>query len=136
MEPTERDRLAIERGHPPEAHRVVCIDFDGVLYPFGMLMEAPQPIAGAVRAVQRLKAAGYRVVIFTSRLSPTWLAASGRTALEQTEYISRVLARDGIPFDRITAEKLPAEAYIDDKAIRFNHDWPAIVDWLLWSGDA
>ena len=135
-EPTERDRLAIARGHPPEAHRVVCVDFDGVLYPFGMLMEAPAPMEGAVRAMQRLRKAGYRIVILTSRLSTLWLRGAGQTAEAKTQYIAGVLDRDGIPWDDITAEKVPAEAYIDDKAIRFNRDWPSIVDWLLWSGEA
>ena len=135
MEVTERDALAIERGHPPEASRVICVDFDGVLYPFGMLMDSPDPIPGAFRALRRLKRAGYRIVILTSRLSARWLTQSGHDAEEQRAYIEGLLRRDGIPFDVITSEKVPAEFYVDDRAIRFTGDWTAVTDFVLFSRD-
>jgi hypothetical protein len=131
---TERDRLAIRRGYPPEAHRVLCVDYDGTLYPFGFIDEEPAPLPGAPEAMRRLHDHGFRLVIFTSRLSPSWLASAGYTADEMREKVERSLRRDGIPFDGITGEKVAAEAYIDDRAIRFDGDWPPIVDWLLWSG--
>jgi hypothetical protein len=125
---------ALTRGYAPSAHRVICIDYDSTLYPWAELMDEPEPIDGAVEAMRRLKAAGYRIVIFTSRLSPSWLAVEGRSAVEQVAHITRMLARDGIPYDDITAEKIPAEAYVDDRALRFTPgDWQAITDWLLFS---
>lgn len=130
---TERDARAIAQGYGPEAERVVCIDFDGVLYPFGLLMDDPAPIPGAVVAMQRLKAAGYRIVILTSRLSPLWLARSGHDLDEQRAHVIRLLDRDGIPFDSVTYEKVPAEFYVDDRAIRFDGNWPAVTDFILWS---
>ena len=123
-------------GLAPTAHRVACIDFDATLYPWRPIYEQPDPLPGAPEAVRRLKAAGYRIVIFTSRLSPTWLESAGETAGQQIDHIESVLRRDGIPFDLITSEKVPAEVYVDDRAIRFAPgDWPAITDWILWSGD-
>ena len=121
-------------GYAPTAHRVVCLDFGGTLYPWAPLMAEPEPNPGAVDAVKRLKAAGYRIVIFTSRLSPTWLAEARYSAADQMEHITRVLERDDIPYDEITSEKVPAECYVDDKAIRYSPgDWDSIVDWVLFS---
>ena len=130
------DEQTIAQGYPPEAHRVVCVDFDGVLYPFGFLYESPEPMPGARRALTRLRQRGYRIVIFTSRLSPSWLMSSGHSADEQRAYISRLLYRDGIPFDDLTAEKVPAVAYLDDRAIRVRSgELDAAVDWLLFEAD-
>lgn len=119
----------------PSARGVALIDFDNTLYGWGPILAEPDPLPGAADALRRLAAAGIRIVIFTSRLSPTWLAESGYTAGDQRGHIERMLRRDGIPHDLITAEKIPAEWYIDDRAIRFDGDWPPIVDWMLWSRD-
>ena len=62
------------------------------------------------------------------------LGATTEFCHERRQSLSRT--RDDIPFDLITAEKVPAEVYVDDRAIRFAPgDWPAITDWILWSGD-
>jgi hypothetical protein len=42
-----------------------------------------------------------------------------------------LLNRDGIPYDDITGDKLPAERYIDDRAITFDDNWQAIADFLV-----
>ena len=120
----------------PSARGVALIDFDGVLYPWEPIMAEPDPIPGAVTAMRRLHKAGIRIVIFTSRLSPLWLIDAGYRESEQREHIERLLRRDGIPFDEITAEKQPAEWYVDDRAIRFSGNWPAVTDWMLYSRDA
>lgn len=130
------EQYGLAHGYAPIAHKVVCVDFDSTLYPWRPIYEQPDPLPGAAEAVRRLKDAGYRIVIFTSRLSPTWLASTKYTASEMLDHIEAVLKRDGIPYDLITAEKVPAEVYVDDRAIRFQEgEWPAIVDWILWSGD-
>jgi len=128
------EQFGLEHGYAPVAHRVVCVDFDSTLYPWRPVYEQPDPLPGAVEAMQRLKRAGYRIVIFTSRLSPTWLDSTKYTASDQLDHIEGVLKRDGIPFDEITAEKVPAEFYIDDRSLRFSPgEWPAITDFILWS---
>lgn len=133
---TADEQYGLAHGYAPIAHKVVCVDFDSTLYPWRPVYEQPDPLPGAAEAVRRLKDAGYRIVIFTSRLSPTWLASTQYTASDMLDHIEAVLKRDGIPFDLITAEKVPAEVYVDDRAIRFTEgEWPAIVDWILWSGD-
>jgi len=130
------EQFGMAHGYTPTAHRVACIDFDGTLYPWRPLYEQPDPNPGAVEAMRRLRSAGYEIVIFTSRLSPRWLASAQYTESEQRDLIESMLRRDRIPFDEVTAEKVPAEVYVDDRAIRFAPgDWPAIIDWILWSGD-
>lgn len=130
------ESFGIANGYAPSAHKVVLVDFDSTLYPWEPIMSEPDPLPGAVAAMQKLHRAGYRLVIFTSRLSPAWLAESGYRAVDQIEHIERLLRRDGIPYDEISSEKQPAQVYIDDRAIRFRPgDWPAIADWIVYSGD-
>jgi hypothetical protein len=97
------------------------VDFDGTIAPWGSLFGFPEPLPGAAEAVRRLKAAGYRVVIFTSRLSPTWHNAEGwnhgEATVKQVEYLREYCERFGIDADAATAEKIPAEVYLDDRAM-------------------
>jgi hypothetical protein len=37
------------------------------------------------------------------------------------------LVENSIYFDRITAMKLPALAYVDDRAIRFDNNWDDVI---------
>lgn len=117
-------RDIISKGRPPEAEKLALIDFDGTIYPFGYLFDyGAQPKKNAVNILNRIAKRGYRIEIFTSRLSPTWLASVGQTAEQHIEFMSAVLTRDGIPFHGFTAEKKPCEFYIDDRAIAFRNDW-------------
>lgn len=130
------ESFGMAKGYAPSAHRVVLCDFDGVLYPWEPIMSEPDALPGAAHALQRLRKAGYRIVIFTSRLSPRWLKESGYRAEDQLAHISKLLHRDEIPFDEITSEKLPAMHYLDDRAIRVRDgDMPAIADWIIYSGE-
>jgi hypothetical protein len=128
--------------HPPSAEGIVLVDFDGTLFPWGSLDVDHPPFDGAVAAMHVLKNEGYRLGIFTSRLSATWHKAEGRDPLEgmeaQTKIIRRALEAWTIPFDFITAEKIPAVLYLDDKAMRVNEerDLLSAVVAFLEKGDA
>ena len=127
--------------HPPVAVGVVLVDFDGTLYPWGQMFSMPKPLPGAVSAMRELREAGFRIGIFTSRLSSTWHRAEGwdtdEATAEQRAYIEAILERDGIPFDFVTAEKVPAVLYLDDKAMRVNRHRPllAAVREFQFAGD-
>jgi hypothetical protein len=131
----ELHKYGMEKGHPPIADRLALIDFDGTIVPWGPLMGDKDPLPGAVEAIRDLKARGYRIGIFTSRLSRTWAASvvTGGAAVaaflvEQEQYVRRLLTAHDIPFDFITAEKMPAQFYVDDKAIGFRGSWPAAME--------
>lgn len=129
--------------HPPIANGVACVDFDGTIVPWGPLDDSVSPSGAVIRQMRKL-AETHKVFIFTSRLSPTWLRAEfpqldPMTArAQQYEYVASLLRDHGIPFYDITAEKIPAEVYFDDKAVRVHEDtYPlnaAINDWLVQRG--
>ncbi len=113
----------IAKGHPPIADNLILLDFDGTLAPFGYLFSYPEPFEGAKEFTKAMKAKGYRIGIFTSRLSPTWLASAGQNAQEHIDYITEYCNKFDIQFDFVTSEKVPCEQYIDDKATRFENNW-------------
>ena len=124
-------------GIPPVAAKTVLIDFDGTIRPFGLLYGNEPPFPGVPEAIQSLKKAGYRVVIFTSRFSKAWHFSEGWGTREATkvqrDYITKFCKRNKIPFDDITADKLPAEVIFDDKAVRVDPEYglaTAIGDFL------
>jgi hypothetical protein len=112
---------------PPVAHNTICVDFDGTIFQWGDIYAQTPPFEGCVEVIRNLRKQGWYIVIFTSRMSPTWWASEGwdfeEAERRQYDFVAHRLVDYGIPFDRITAEKVPAEYYIDDKAIRFEGDW-------------
>lgn len=88
----------------------VCVDFDGVIKAHRGLTR------GACQAIQHLRAS-YRVVILSSRaIEPVGKAE-----------IAAWLEARNVSIDEITAEKIDAIAYIDDKAIRFRGNWAEVL---------
>lgn len=117
------------------ARRVVCVDFDCTLVEWDTLDATPQPLPGAVEAVLELQRRGYEVVIFTSRFSEAWwdahCAGTGEDprafGYGQQRIVRRTLDQMGLEGLRITAEKVPALAYIDDRALHFSGDWGDVL---------
>jgi predicted phosphatase len=109
---------------PPVAQKVICVDFDGTIFPWGEINASEPPFPHAVEVIKRMKQKGWTVIIFTSRMSPTWWNAEGwnlkEAMQEQLGIVQARLAAWDIPYDRITCEKVPAAAYIDDRAIHFD----------------
>jgi len=118
---------AIDKGRPNIAEGVILIDFDGTIAPFGHLFSFPEPLPGAIEALKAFQEGGMRLVIFTSRLSPIWLETVQQTPLQHIDYINEYLGRYGIEPYAITAQKVPAMAYIDDNAYRYNDNWKELV---------
>lgn len=115
----------------------IVVDLDGTIcehrYPaFGV------PIAGAREALQRLKAAGYRIVISTVRTSSYYRKLGVYHPLVNgPEAVGAYLKKHQIPFDEIwTHDKPVAVAYIDDRALRLEgnrqvSNWHVIAESLL-----
>lgn len=129
--------------HPPSAEGVVLVDFDNTLAPWGRLFSVTEFLPGAIDAMHLLKERGFRIGIFTSRLSPSWHVAEGRDPTwgpqQQRDYLEGLLIEHGIPFDFITAEKVPAVLMLDDKAMRVTEERPlleAVRDFLVAGDDA
>jgi len=120
---------------PPVAHNTICVDFDGTIFQWGDIYAKTPPFDGCVEFMRELRKQGWFIVIFTSRLSPTWWQSEGwgfEEAIEkELAFVENRLGEYGIPYDRITAEKVPAEYYIDDKAVRFENNWAAISKRIL-----
>lgn len=121
------DAFARENGHPPVAEGVICLDFDSTVRPWGGLRDFPAPFDGVVQWVKDIRSAGYKVILFTSRLSAVWHEAEGRDIatgiMDEVEYLRQYCKKFDIEVDGATAEKIPALVYIDDKAIRFMGNW-------------
>lgn len=131
VDQNDLDAFAKANGHPPAADKVVCVDFDGTIRPWSGLFEFPEPFAGIVEWIAKIRGSGYKVILFTSRLSAFWHEAEGRVVaqgiLDQLAYLREYCERYGIEVDGATAEKIPAVAYLDDKAIRFNGEWSETI---------
>lgn len=96
----------------------VCIDIDGVLATegdepvygdeAGWSYEKCVPVSGAVEGMKALKAAGHRLILFSSR----W----GSNIAKTHEWLEKW----DIPFDvLILGQKPSADLYVDDKGLRF-----------------
>jgi len=84
---------------------------------------------GAKKVIDWLKRQGFEIVIFTTRASKTNAEEQGGNYKDQIKKVSQWLKDKGIYFDSITAEKLSAEFYIDDKAIHIEDgDWDTVLN--------
>jgi len=96
--------------------RTIAVDFDGVIHAYGAgWLDGTcydLPVPGAKAALETLHSSGFRVVVFTTRQD---LAA-----------VATWLYFYNIPYDELTNKKVPALAYIDDRAVRFTN-WPDIL---------
>lgn len=106
----------------------ILIDFDQVIhkYSVGWIEHIiyDEPIPGAKEAIQELRDLGFKVIIFTSRLSETTQGINTENDVnEQRKMIEEWLDKYDIEVDGITAEKLPATLYIDDRAYCFTGKW-------------
>ena len=107
----------------------VMIDFDGVVSNYkhgwnnGKLVDEPNP--GTKEALDELHDRGLEVVIFTARASERHNTEPPSSILVAD--LKLWLAKYNIYYDYITAEKLGAIAYIDDRALTFKNNWTEIL---------
>lgn len=86
--------------------KTICVGFDGVLNEYNNHEEGNlgEPLSGSQDFIKEL-CRKYKVVILTSR---------------PKEQVIRWLRSNGFPSMEVTNRKVPAVAYIDDRAIQFN----------------
>lgn len=77
--------------------------------------EASVPVPGAIAALNRLRAQGWHIHLYTGR------------HINHAETTQDWLHQHGIPFDVIAYGKPPARLYIDDRAVRFTN-WDEMVE--------
>lgn len=85
---------------------IICVDFDGVLNEYNGYEgnNLGKPLSGSQDFIKELRRK-YKVVILTSR---------------PKDQVINWLSNNGFPSMKVTNNKVPAVAYIDDRAIRFN----------------
>ena len=92
--------------------KTVMIDLDGVLATEERTFDRPlaQPLPGAKEALDKLRAAGHTIVVYTAR---GWA---------EFRYTKQWLEDNGFAFDGLHMGKPIADVWIDDRAIR-HEDW-------------
>lgn len=85
--------------------KTICVDFDGVLNKYNGYEEGNlgEPLSASKEFIRQLRKK-YKVVILTSR---------------PKEQVIDWLNNNGFPSMEVTNRKIPAVAYIDDRAIQF-----------------
>jgi hypothetical protein len=105
---------------PTLAYRVM-IDLDRTIHKYSKSWHDgsvyDDPIPGAKEVIDWLKSKGFEIVIFTTRASAENAKDNGQDVTEQIQNVENWLSNNDIKYDRVTAEKLNADFYIDDKAI-------------------
>ena len=124
--------FGLKNGHSPLAEKVVLVDFDGTIFPFGELWSMDPPMPGAKKVLDYLHEHGWTIKIFSSRLSLLWCQTEGESMRKHAEYMSNRLEMHNIHYSCFSIDKDPAEYYIDDKAIPFNGNWDLVLDQIKW----
>lgn len=110
-------------GSKPVKQKTICVDFDGVIADYSNGYQGADvfgdPLPGAADSLEALRAAGWKVIIHTTR--------------KETHGLRSYLQRHGIPYDEINQNsdqppgsnpgKPIADIYLDDRAVRFE-SWP------------
>jgi hypothetical protein len=102
--------------------QTIIIDFDGVLHSYtsgwqGAHIVGDLPTPGAKGAMRALREK-YKVVVVSSRCHQL----GGKKAVEEW------LSLHEIDVDEVTSEKPPHIVVVDDRALRFEGDWNAVIE--------
>jgi len=111
--------------------RRAMIDLDGTIHKYSKGWNDgdvyDDPFKGSREVIAWLKKQGFEIVIFTTRASKGNAEEMGGDEGKQIRNVENWLKDNNIYFDRVTADKLAADFYIDDKAIEIkNGDWNAV----------
>lgn len=112
-------------------HKRIMVDFDATIHQYTKRWNDgtpyDPPFEGAREAIKYLKSLGFEVVIFSTRFSPN----ENDDAENQKVMVAEWMDEYDIPFDRMTSDKLAAEFYVDDRAVRIeNGNWDPVISFI------
>ena len=120
-------------------HQAV-IDWDGTAVPAMWPEQPTEFMPGFVRNMRKLHEAGWKIVIFSARLSPydPWTSRRRDPAVVAAEfqYVRDMLDRHGLTFVDIWRKdgKPGGTVYVDDKAERYNgtnRSWDRLTEKIM-----
>lgn len=106
--------------------KTVAFDFDGVIHSYtsgwqGAAVVPDPPVPGIKESIEALRAAGYEVVVVSSRANTEEGCAAINNFLKEHEIIA----------DMVTNNKPPALVYVDDRAICFDGKVESLVEKII-----
>lgn len=106
----------------------VVFDFDGVIHSYksgwcGIDNIPDEPVDGIGDLLKRIKDAGYRIVIVSSRCSSEKGIDAIKKWLKKYDLYQYI--------DKISVEKTAASVYIDDRAICFKGETEGLYDQIV-----
>lgn len=129
---TEEDEEIVSEQKKNSDKKRIMIDLDGTIHKYSKGRNGGDiydpPFEGSVDAIKWLKNQGFEIVIFTSRVSKANNEEMGGDYLDQLKKVKEWLEEYDVPYDGITADKLAAEFYIDDRAVYIpNGNWDLVI---------
>lgn len=121
-----------------EAPRTIAVDFDGTICNFAF-PGIGAPKEGVAQALSTLKALGFHILIYSCRTCHWHYDIFGGDPSQpvmERERVKQMIAfldQHSIPYDEVddgSKGKPLADYYIDDKGIRFEDNWAAIVQFI------
>jgi hypothetical protein len=133
-----REETALSKNNTEKPVRRIALDFDGTVCDHDF-PRIGAPKAGVKDAIERLKALGFYILIWSCRTSGWDYSIFGGDPAQHTlerphvKAMAEWLKDNGIPYDEIddgSRGKPLAEIYVDDKAWRFDHttNWFTIAN--------
>lgn len=106
--------------------KTVAFDFDGVIHSYesgwqGAAVVPDPPVPGIKESIEALRAAGYEVVIVSSRANTE----------EGFHAIHNFLQKNEIEVDMVTNNKPAAVCIVDDRAIYFDGNAKSLVEKIV-----
>lgn len=124
-----------------ERVKVLAVDFDGVMQKWKGWKGKPTFTSfidrcAMVKEFETIQSAGWKIVIWTAR---TDIQSIREWLLQFDIPFDEINYNPWAPDNLITSRKIPADVYLDDRAIQFNGEWEGMANKILnfkeWWGE-